>query len=291
MVRREAEQPVAFVAPQYQISVQPPAVANSAVNPQHESHSAIEPAPHALEETGPDWTQRALDGCAIALAKLRGMAEEIPEVAQRVSSRVWAVCRRVSLWAGGKMRIGATKFGVASRGAAVTAGARWIQARQEYVRVRAAATAKAAQMREERQAKATARNHVAVEVLGATAPLPQASPRGWRAALAGAAMAALVIGVGFSVGAGRTPAATPHLTSATTSALPTTTRVTAPVSTAAVKPKATKTVSTAARAKRKLPAETDDTEQEVIVRHFAPVKSTPAVSADGVHHYSDTDQR
>jgi hypothetical protein len=280
IVEPEAEHQVPFAEAQ-QAAV-PPAVADA----------AIEQVAQVAEEKGPDWTQRALDRCAVVLAQLRGLAEEIPGVVQRVSSRGWDVCRRGSIWAAGKMRIGATKLGVASRGAAVTAGARLGEARQQYAQVRAAATAKAAQMREERrQAKAAAKAHIAVEVLETTAPLPQAS-RGWRPALAGAAMAALVIGVGFSVGAGRTPAATPNLTSpSTTAALASMSKVSTPVSAAAVKPKATRLPSTAARAKRRFPAETDDTEQEVIVRHFAPVKSTPAVSADGVHHYSDTDQR
>ena len=293
VVEPEAEHQVPFVEAQ-QAAVPPP-VAEPLVTLEPESKFAIgqaaEANPASLEEKGPDWTQLALDQCAVALAKLRGLAEEIPGLAQRVSSRGWAICRRGSIWAAGTTRIGAAKFGIACGSAATKTSERWNEARQQYARVRAAATAKAAQMREESRQTNAARNHVAVEVLGTTAPLQQTS-RGWRAALAGAAMAALVIGVGFSVGAGRTPAATPHLTSPSKApALASMTKASPPISAVALKPQATKNSSTAVRAKRRLPAETDDTEQEVIVRHFAPVKSTPAVSADGVHHYSDTDQR
>lgn len=291
IVQNETE-PIPIAAQQPATSV-PPA---RAMEPQVSPVVVEEPVagqPVVIEDVGPDWTQRGLDHCAIALVKLRGLIKKLAQVAGRTSSRSWSAACVAGIWMAGKARVGGTKFGVASRNATASAGARWSEARAQYARVRAAATAKAAQMREERsQAKAAARNRVAVEVLGTTAPPQQGSNRGWRAALAGAAMAALVIGVGFSVGAGRTPAATPDQTQAATHSAPIAMKPVAPtISVEAPKPHATKASSPAANTRPRHAVDDEDSEQEVIVRHFAPVRSTPAVTADGVRHYSDTDQR
>jgi hypothetical protein len=69
-------------------------------------------------------------------------------------------------------------------------------------------------------------------------------------------------------------------------------KMASPVAAPESKPGAEKSRLASKPASRRAQRQANDSDdQEVIVRHFAPVKSTPSVTADGVHHYSDTDQQ
>lgn len=236
----------------------------------------------------PSFNQRLLDAGAIMAAALQNRVERTPELV----AQAW---KRIAQGGSAVARVCVHGCAEVSR----TARKHWQHARERYAAARAAAAARDAENRATRAQQAkfehTRRSReearILVEPVGVShlPPTTSTRPAAWRTALAGAIVAALVIGIGFAVGARRTPAAvaSPNLQQQVPFGA-TTVHASATAAPRTIEHHSVTAPPKKAVPRRRVVNSLGEDDDEVVVRHFAPAKSAaPQVTSDGIKHYSD----